>query len=195
MAAKKRTRYIREEDLVEVQRLHRMRYSQREIATIMGVTHQQVFYDLRVLLKRWQDKNYSDKDAEVKEILAEERWLKRQAREEYDRSRKPLTKTKGKRTTQGGKKGEADRVEVTNETDERLGDPRYLTIIEEANRSIRAIRGLDAPRQTVLTGGAEPVQVKIVEVIHEPANEIQARSEGETELQPASGSEQGVAKP
>jgi hypothetical protein len=52
------------------------------------------------------------------------------------------------------------------EKEDRLGDPRYLAVIENANKTIRAIRGLDAPRQTVLTGGGEPQQVKVVEVIH-----------------------------
>jgi hypothetical protein len=168
MATRKRTTIEREEDLARLSGLHRMGYTQQEIAAQMGLNQSQISRDFAELTRRWRAKQYDDQNAEKQGILAEARWIKRQAREEYIRSRGQRTKERTKRTStpSTGKKGAAkDRIEGLLEKEDRLGDPRYLAVIENANKTIRTIRGMDAPRQTVLTGGGEPVQVKVVEVI------------------------------
>jgi predicted transcriptional regulator len=177
MAANKRTRHTREQDLVTIARLHRLGYEQMEIAEQLGVSQQQVSYDLRTLNARWRQASFDDTAAEKQEILAEERWIKRQAREEYSRSR-ACTKKERKKLASTGTNGK-ERREAMTETQERFGDPRYLAIIQASNKAIREIRGLDAPKNihaTVASGTLEVTEV-VVRTREEAAQALSAMAE------------------
>lgn len=70
MAAPKRTRAQRECDLVEVARQHLAGRTQQQIAETLGVSRQQVGYDLQALLKRWRGQALKDVDEHVSLQLA-----------------------------------------------------------------------------------------------------------------------------
>ena len=162
-----------------IARLHRLGYEQKEIAQQLGVSQQQVSYDLRTLNARWRQASFDDTVAEKQEILAEERWIKRQAREEYLRSRQDGHKERQKKRI-GGKGDKATEVlEAMTEKEVRLGDPRYLAIIQASNKAIREIRGLDAPKNfhaTVASGTLEVTEI-VVRTREEAAQALSAMAE------------------
>ena len=53
MAAPKRTSFEREKDLLEISRLYLTGVTQTDIAARLGVSQQQISYDLKALQKRW----------------------------------------------------------------------------------------------------------------------------------------------
>ena len=69
MAAQKRTKFQREKDLLRTEELYLNGYTQAAIAGEMGVSQQQINYDIRAILDRWRDEMVQDIDkAKAREL-------------------------------------------------------------------------------------------------------------------------------
>jgi DNA-binding transcriptional regulator LsrR (DeoR family) len=69
MAARKRTPFQREEDLVQITRLYLQGRTQRDIAEVVGVSQGQVNHDLKLIQQRWRESSIVDmNEAKQKEL-------------------------------------------------------------------------------------------------------------------------------
>src|SRR5262249_9364826 len=69
MARTKRNKLQREDALEEVARLRRQGYAIRAIAAKMGVSHVQVHYDLKIVMKRLVEACYKSRQAAVNDMV------------------------------------------------------------------------------------------------------------------------------
>jgi predicted transcriptional regulator len=165
-----RTKTQREADAAEVERLDRRGYSQREIASRIGVAPSQVCYDLKLLRKRYRDAQLSERSAAVAEKLAQYRDIRREAWEAWERSKdnkeKEITEKVSSLGAQEAAAAKIEKLKAIITTEGRLPGNEYLRTILETLQNERELQGLDAPKKQELSGpdgGAVPVQ--ILEVI------------------------------
>lgn len=140
MAANKRTPLKREADLVVTADLYQRGVPMTEIAKTVGVTWQQIQYDLADIRKRWLEKMIEKFDAKKAEELAKIDRLEREYWEAWDRSRQDRTST----TVKAGE-GKEKRKEVSKTTEQHYGDPRFLYGIQWCISKRCEILGLNAP--------------------------------------------------
>lgn len=138
-----RTRRLRDFHLQQITRLYlHERKSQDEIAATLGITQQQVSYDLRTLHKRWQESAINDISAAQAEELARIHMLEREYFDAWTSSRADTTRTyqeksrdeRGRTRYRGG---------LTKET--RSGDPRFLEGVRWCIAKRLEILGIDGP--------------------------------------------------
>lgn len=144
MAAPKRTRLERERDLVEISKLYFEHWPQVAIADKLGLSQQQISYDLKVLYKRWSAESLSTiGDLKARELAKIDN-LEREYWEAWRRSceDKEIDTTKAvpdeKEPTKGVTKEKTRRVEG------QAGDPRFLTGVQWCINKRAEIIGLDA---------------------------------------------------
>lgn len=87
MAATKRSKAKRENDLVQIADLHFKGKTQAEIAAALELTQQQISYDLGDLRKRWRAASAKIVDVAFAETLARIDGLEREYRQAWNRSR------------------------------------------------------------------------------------------------------------
>jgi predicted transcriptional regulator len=87
VAGPKRTVQEREEDLEKVALLHRRGYNQRQISEKLGVTQQQVSYDLAALRKRYAETQLEETGAAIAEKVEQFREVFKEAWEAWERSK------------------------------------------------------------------------------------------------------------
>jgi hypothetical protein len=178
MAANKRTPEARELDRAKMVEMLRRGASRTKIAKALGVSASQITYDWKVVIRQVR----ADQSANVKDIvarkLAELEEVKWEAWQAWERSKQPSHKrvveteperacpdcegrgvwTEGPdhkpcRTCEGtGKVGGVDPIKVVETTEQRCGDSQYLAVIRSCVADERRLLGLDAEKDTVLTG-------------------------------------------
>lgn len=130
MAAKKRTPAQREADLVTIGQMYLLRIPQHEIAESLGLSRQQIGYDLTELFTRWKATAVAHYDEAIGRELARLDIVERNAWAGYERTNGVVQKrtsrpVKGKRRNQTGD----GYVVVEVESKDQAGDPKYLAII------------------------------------------------------------------
>jgi len=126
LAAPKRTKIQRENDLQEIARLYLKGWSQHDIETYIarnrdyGISRQMVGYDLKAIQKRWLASSVRDFDEARAQELAKLDELERVAWDAYELSKEPIIKRKT------AKKVDGETTEATQEVSLGYGDPRFL---------------------------------------------------------------------
>lgn len=116
-------------------------YYQSEIARQTRVSQQQISADIRHLMKEWQKSALTDYDEAMQQELARINKRETEAWDAWERSKTQFKK----RTIKGKAIGEGDTnlVEKSEQTEERNGDPRYLTIVENCSKQRCELLGLN----------------------------------------------------
>ena len=140
MAAPKRTPFQREKDLAELASRYLHGEILANIAGGMGVTHQQLSYDLAILRKRWQKSALADiNEAKCRE-LAKVDELERTYWSAWQRS------TEDKESTATEKvEGETARLKAQMRREGQSGNPAFLTGVQWCINKRCQILGIDAP--------------------------------------------------
>jgi len=147
----------READLVIVARLYLQKQTQAEIGRQLGLSQQQIGYDLKTLQKRWQESSVISIDTRKAEELARIDRLERVYWDAWERSLEAFKSTT--QTAEGT--GDSRRNRGTIKTEERDGDPRYLEGIRWCIQKRVDIIGIDAPKRNELTGtGGGPIRMQ-----------------------------------
>ena len=140
MARPIRTKTERERDRALLAKLYFQGWLQADIAEKIGVSRQQIGYDLGVLRKRWQASALIDFNAAKARELARVDNLEREYWETWERSKEQKESTLTKRVDAGAKRNEA---QVRRES--QIGDPRFLTGVQWCIERRCKILGVDAP--------------------------------------------------
>jgi hypothetical protein len=157
MAATKWNKQQREHHLQQVSELYLQELKQAEIAERLGVSRQQISYDLKVLQHRWQQSalvNLNEKKAlELAKIDQLERsyW---QAWEESRKARETTMSTTEKTSADSPDHAKAAplRLKAAMRKEARDGNPAFLEGVQWCINKRCAILGLDAPKKGILSG-------------------------------------------
>jgi hypothetical protein len=122
MAANTRNRTQRERDREQVAALHLQGLSHREIAEQLGVSRQQVTYDLKIIRELWKERAATAPARRREEMLAEFEYAKRAAWDAFRRSQEPKVRRKTYRRTNA--RGVDEHAEIVSEN--RPGDMRCV---------------------------------------------------------------------
>jgi len=169
MAAPKRTKIQRERDLVIVAGLYLKGYDQRHIASIVSdeyadftICRQQVGYDIKKLIKRWQASQLVDVDQAKTGELAKVNNLELTYWDAWENSCEDAEtvtqKTKGvvqRRQLEDGTFVAEKPAEATKTSKGQAGDPRFLTGVQWCIEKRCKILGIDAPIEQRHTGTGE----------------------------------------
>lgn len=160
MAAPKRTPTQRENDLERISTLYLKGKRQVEIAVELGVTQQQVSYDLKEIHKRWRESTTINLDEAKHRELARLDILENTYWSAWERSLDERTKTRTERTSRGGD-GQQDKASIEKET--LLGIPAYLAGVERCIEQRCKLLGIYAPTRNEHTGaGGKPITIEYV---------------------------------
>lgn len=127
---------------------------QYEIAQKLRVSQPTVSRDMRVLQERWRQSALIDLDQAKGEKLAEIRAAKRA---NWDGWRRSCTEFKSRTIKAKGKGmkdqiGKPDSAEQIIETEDRMGDPRFLSNVLDCIERECKLLGLDAPAKNEHSG-------------------------------------------
>lgn len=156
MARPKRTALEKERDLHRTTQLYVKGRTQQEIAEELGVTQQQVSYDIAEIKKRWREESFINMDEAKQQELATIENLKREYWQAWERSLDERTKTRTEQSKGAGDKTGTAKATVEKET--LLGNPAYLAGIQWCISERSKILGLYAPNKIAPTtpDGKEP---------------------------------------
>jgi len=129
MAKTKRTSVERERDLEAITGLYLRGVSQSEIAAQLGVTQQQVSYDLKVVQRRWAEKTVINLDAAKQKELARIDLLEREYWQAWERSKGERSKAR-QETAGMDKQGRPIVRRSVAEKEKLIGNPAYLTGVQ-----------------------------------------------------------------
>lgn len=155
MAAPKRTKAQREQDLTRLAALCLRGLTQAEMAARLNVCRQQVQYDLKELHRRWVAAQLADTEARKALELAKIDHVERTYWRAWRRSRKARqARTRAKATAGAG----AAKLRASLRREGRDGNPAFLAGVLRCIQRRAAILGLDAPRTVAPTtpAGKEP---------------------------------------
>ncbi len=130
MAAKTRTPLERERDLRLMAALYLRGLTQHEIGQRLGVSRQQVGYDLRALQWRWQESALADFHAKKAAELAKVDELERTYWEAWERSCQARETSTQERTHGADGQAEGGRVKAGVRKEKRDGNPEFLRGVE-----------------------------------------------------------------
>lgn len=126
-------------------------YTPAEIGRELGVTRQQVAYDLKIVEKRWREAALRDFDEARGVELAKIDALEHEYWQAWERSKKP--KTQSTQRTAPSKLGADDmRVTAGIRTEERDGDPRFLDGVFKCIERRIKLYGLDEAEKIAMVG-------------------------------------------
>lgn len=177
MAANKRSKIQVERDRVEIARLYMRGEMQADIAGKLGLTQQQISYDLKVIHQRWLSSSLINYNEAKAQELAKIDHLERTYWESWERSLEQFTsKTlklnrsavrdkdegalalKAAEQVAGSLLDEAiedeaiqDEILLTIKTEDRVGDPRFLDGVQWCINKRCQILGLDAPTKITIS--------------------------------------------
>lgn len=146
MSEKKRTPTERAADLEKIAALYLKGKRQVDIAAELGVTQQQISYDLKEIHDRWRASTLIDINEAKHRELARIDELEREYWEAWRRSCEEKTKTRTKKTLGG------NATEASIEKDQMLGNPAYLAGVQWCIERRCKIFGIDAPEKHELSG-------------------------------------------
>ena len=156
-------------DRAQIAALYCQGVLQIEIASRLGLSQQQVSYDLLAVRRQWLESSLRDFNSAKAEQLAKLDRIEGAAWEAFERSRQTKEITVQARDLTPN--GDTDRVSVKKEN--QVGDPRFLEICHKCVERRCRILGLDAPEKRELTGpNGQPLELTIARV-----------AEAETELE------------
>jgi transcriptional regulator with XRE-family HTH domain len=155
MAAPKRTAFERERDLERTASLYLKGKTQQEIADEIGVSRQQVGFDIQTVQRRWRESTVINLDEAKQRELARIDELERTYWQAWEKSTGERTKTKQEKT--GGDGGQA-KASVEKET--LHGNPAFLTGVFNCVQERCRILGLYAPTKQEL-GGEVTLQIVV----------------------------------
>jgi hypothetical protein len=145
-------------DRAEVARLYLMRLTQAEIGAKLGLSRQQVGYDLEAIRQEWLQSSVMDFNARKAEELARIDRLEAEYWDAWEASKKEKETTTSEQTTGG----DGEKVKAAIRKTEQTGDPRYLAGVERCIERRCRIVGMDAPVESRLTGpGGGPLQAQV----------------------------------
>jgi hypothetical protein len=146
-------------DRAEIARLYLQRWTQAEIGQRLGLSRQQVGYDLNTVREEWLQSSLVDFNARKAEELARIDRLERVYWDAWEASGKEKETTTSEQVSKGG--GGDERTKAAIRKEERTGDPRYLAGVQWCIDRRSKILGLDAPLETRLTGqDGGPIQTE-----------------------------------
>lgn len=160
MAANKRTETQREYDLELTASLYLRGNSQQSIAERIGVTREQIKYDLKAIQKRWQDKTTINLDAAKQKELARIDELEREYWQAWDASKGEKTK---QRQESNGKdsEGKPRIIKAVMEKDQMLGNPAFLAGVQWCISERCKLLGIYAPAKQEMSGpNGGPIETK-----------------------------------
>lgn len=148
MATPKRNSVQYEHDLQIEASLYLKGVYQSVIAHKLGVSQQQISYDLKVLQRRWQESALVDMDAAKGRELAKIDALERTYWQAWRKSQKESQRTST------SKKGMGEDGEIVARVDKesQVGDPRYLQGVQWCIERRCKIVGIDAPAKSEVSG-------------------------------------------
>lgn len=138
MAAPKRTKFERENDLQRITGMYLQHMTQAEIATELKLSQPQIKYDLDEIKRRWREDTKIDLDAAKQKELARLEQLEHTYWQAWKRSLKPLKKVRIEK-----KFGEVDKTIRTRE--QLLGIPAYLEGVVRCIQERSKLLGIYAP--------------------------------------------------
>lgn len=138
MRGPKRTKFERENDLVKTTSLYLRGYTQEKIAGEIGVTREQIKYDLEKVQRRWREDTKIDLDAVKQKELAKLEELEHTYWQAWKRSLEPIKKVRIEK-----KAGELEKVIRTRE--QLLGIPAYLEGVVKCIQERAKLLGIYAP--------------------------------------------------
>jgi hypothetical protein len=151
MAARKRTPFQREEDLVQITRLYLQGRTQRDIAEVVGVSQGQVNHDLKLIQTRWRESSIMDMNEAKQRELARLDELEREYWAAWEQSKNE--RTRARQESDGkSKDGKPNVVRATMEREQRDGNPAFLAGVMSCIERRCKLLGLDAPVKSELTG-------------------------------------------
>ena len=161
MATPKRTKFQREADLQKIAGLYLTGKTQDAIAQELGVTQQQISYDLKTIQERWRKSALVDLNEAKQRELERIDVLEREYWQAWENS-----KGEQSRST-ASKAGEATRAQVVKF--ESAGDPRFLAGVQWCVEQRCKILGLHAAVKSEVSGpdgGALEVVIRYADVDH-----------------------------
>ena len=161
--APKRTKFEREKDLLAISSLYLQGITQAEIGQRIGVSQQQISYDLKVLRKRWLQSSIVNIDEAKARELARVDHLEREYWEAWEKSKNPVK-------TIASKKVDGQQTEKTIQGETGTGDPRYLSGVQWCINKRCEVLGLDAPSRTDVTSGGKAIEIRTITAI-EPVSD------------------------
>lgn len=139
MAENKRTPDQVERDRVEIAKRVLRGELQADIARDLGVSQQQVSYDLKIIRQRWKQAQLESMDARIAQTLAEINMVKQEAWKGWDSSRQ-VKETTTHEEGGGGDKGAWEKTSVKREV--TSGNPAFLGQILECIKQRSILQGL-----------------------------------------------------
>lgn len=165
MAAPKRTKDQRIKDRLRIIELRMKGYYEYQIAEELKLSQQMISRELKKIRAEWTMNTQRNYEALINEELAQIAIMEREAWQEYERSKLPREvatrkKVKSANGTKGGKdeKGTihgTSREEQSARKEGRLGDPRYLDIINNCRKRRAELLGLEAPKKIEHSGSID----------------------------------------
>ena len=137
MPAHKRTPAQIRSDRVSIAKYYLEGRFQQEIADALKLSQQQVSYDIKAIQQYWQEKYEYQLDELRSQELARIDHLERTYWDAWEKSQMP------KDITMTGKDG--DRVKVAKRSEQRNGNPAYLSGVQWCIDRRCKLLGLDAP--------------------------------------------------
>jgi hypothetical protein len=128
-------------DREEIARLYLQRMTQREIGERLGLSRQQVGYDLEAIRQEWLKSSLVNFDARRAEELARIDRMEREYWDAWETSKKEKETTTSEQVNKGG--GEQTKAAIRKV--EQTGDPRYLAGVERCVDRRCKLLGLNAP--------------------------------------------------
>lgn len=152
MSGPKRTLTQRENDLERISALYLKGKRQVDIAAELGVTQQQVSYDLKTIHKRWRESTTINLDEAKHRELDRIDLLEQTYWSAWERSLDERTKTRTERNTTGGGENQVSRDKASIEKETLLGIPAYLAGVERCIELRCKILGINAPQRVEHSG-------------------------------------------
>jgi len=161
MAEPKRSNFERERDLAIVADMYLRAKTQMEIAEHLNTTHypdrplsrQQIGYDIRILIGRWQKGAERKIDERKAEELARIDRLEREYWDAWERSKLDAESSVTEKI-----EGRDVRLKAQMRKEGQTGDPRYLAGVQWCIQARREILGIDAPKKSDITSGGQPIK-------------------------------------
>ena len=157
----RRTREQRERDLERISDHYLRGYTQWQIGEILGVTQQQICYDLKELQKRWKESALRNFDEAKAQELAKIDRLELEYWDAWHNSRGQKKISSTERTDMAS--GQRNKAQIR--TEDLLGDPRFLEGVRWCVDRRCKILGLDAPSKVAPTNpeGYQPYEPTLSE--------------------------------
>jgi hypothetical protein len=146
-------------DRVEIANLYLQRCTQAEIAGKLGLSRQQIGYDLKAIRAEWLQSSLMDFNQRKAEELAKIDRLEQVNWIAFEASKKERQTS----TTEQVTDSEGERLKAAIRKEEQIGDPKYLAGIQWCINKRCEILGMNAPQKIAPTtpDGQEPFRLTI----------------------------------